>query len=440
MSNLKKICVKNLATHVHKEFAIAITDKNKKYIEEYVRNNFENLYANGNSSDFKKIDLTSLINEMTINETYFFRDPAQIEFIKKDIVKRVNKKHKVVVWSLGCSSGEEPYTVAILCDELGISDKVKIYGFDINTEVLEKAKNGVYSDWSFRGVENHYINNYFKKLESNSFKLNEKITEKVDFYNFNIKKDLFNLDFLKNIEKPDIVLCRNILMYFEEKEFISISNQVAQLLNPHGYVITSAQETYILKKAELTQKFSDGTFIFYKKDDLNKNTKKTKNNDELLIKDEDGELNTEAIKEAFQNPENKQSLLKLLIKIIENKDYYDSIIFCDIAIKNEPHDFLNYLIKGKLLNTIGDIENSELNFKKALFLNMKCPISHYEYAKVLIKLNKDLKAKRHLDRAFKLLEKNSITNDYVFELLKIEKNTLITSITTLSKNLEFTHV
>lgn len=440
MSNLKKICVQNISNYINKEFAITIHDKNIKYIEDYVENNFEKFYANGNVSDIKKIDLTVLINELTINETYFFRDPAQIEFIKKDIVKRVNKKHKVVVWSLGCSSGEEPYTVAILCDELGISDKVKIYGFDINTEVLEKAKNGVYSDWSFRGVENHYINNYFKKLESNSFKLDEKITQKVDFHNFNIKKDLFNLDFFKNIEKPDIVLCRNILMYFEEKEFISISNQIAQLLNHNGYVITSAQETYILKKANLNQKFSEGTFVFYKKDESHKANKKDKNDYELLIKDEDGELKTEVLKEAFQNPENKQGLLKLLIKIIEDKDYYDSIIFCDIAIKNEPHEFLNYLIKGKLLHTIGDIENSELNFKKALFLNAKCAISHYEYAKLLIKMNKMLKAQKHLDRSFKLLEKHSVINDYVFELLKVDKVDLISTIKSLSKKLELSHV
>lgn len=440
MTSLKKICIKNLATHVHKEFAIAITDKNKKYIEDYVKDNFELLCPNEMGLiDLHTLNLTELINEMTINETYFFRDIAQIDYIKKDIVSRINKNNKVVVWSLGCSSGEEPYTIAILCDELGISNKVKIYGCDINTEVLEKARSGIYSDWSFRGVSEHYINNYFEKKEHNSFKLNDKVINNVDFYNFNIKKDLFDLNFLNNMEKPDIVLCRNILMYFEEKEFIGISNQIAHLLNSGGYVMTSAQETYIFKKANLTQKFSEGTFVFYKKEEHAK-VKKTKNESELLLKDENGELHTESIKEAFLNPENKQKLLKLLINLIESKDFYDSIVFCDIAIKSESHEFIYYLIKGRLLSSVNDIENAELNFKKSLFLNAKCPVSHYEYAKVLAKMDKTLKARRHLDRAFKVLEKHSVLNDYIFEILKIDKSSLIADVVSLSKNLELLNV
>lgn len=437
MNFFKKSYISQLSKYISTELGIVSDQKIKECIERFVEDNFDLLKIYDTTLDFQYIDLTELINEITINETYFFRDVKQIEYVKKDLINRIKNNEEVVIWSLGCSSGEEPYTLAILCSEIGILDKVKIFAFDINTKVLEKAKEGIYTKWSFRGVEKYYIDKYFSKKNENSFQISKDISDKVFFKEFNIKKDIFDEDVMQNYFNPDIVFCRNILMYFDEKTFIDISNQIENLLNKNAYVITSAQENYILKKSKLKQEFKDGIFVFYKEvlDDTENETN--------IIKDTNEELD----KNLFYDNDNRETLNKI-INLIYEKKYEETLIYIEILINKDPHDFFNYLLKAKVLYNLDNIKTAEFNIKKAVFLNSTCPVVHYEYGKILIKHNLKDRAKKHFAKANKLIysiENNNafedlkIKNTNTLELLKINKSSFITNIRKRIESLELSN-
>lgn len=460
MSNKKLVDL--LSLYLNDEFGITITSQNKIYIENFVKDNINTLEESINQTfmgfqidsilNVEKVSnllscfdpeiINKLVNDITINETYFFRDQSQIDFVKKDLVRRINSNsdQKITIWSLGCSSGEEPYTLAILCDELGISEYVDIYAFDINTDVLKKAREGIYTNWSFRGMDTRYIDSYFTQIDKNSFKLSDKIIKKVSFKEFNLKKDLFNQEIMKGINKPDIIFCRNILMYFSENEIIKIANFLENILKINGYLITSAQETFVLKSTHFKKVFKDGVFIFYKRKSLVKyKSDYEENSQKEVLK----LYNKEALNDYVQkNSQNKQKILKNIFSLIEKKDYFNSDILCDLLIENDPYDFINYLIKGKVLFLLNDLDSSENYLKKALFLNTYCVISHYEYSKILISTNRIDKAKKHLKKAFRILSKNidlQIENN-LFKLLKINKYKLLEEIECLLEEVSLENV
>ncbi|MFN8672030.1 MAG: CheR family methyltransferase [Candidatus Sericytochromatia bacterium] len=412
----EKKYIDRLSNYLNDTLGLLIDDKIKKTIELFVRENIRLFSFYQDDLNFDYIDLNKLINDITINETYFFRDTRQINYIKKDLAKRSQTQEKINIWSLGCSSGEEPYTMAILSEELCISNKVNISAFDINTKVIEKAKRGVYSEWSFRGVDGYYINKYFSKVSDKYYKISENIIKKVDFHKFNLKKDIFDESVYEKYGRPDIILCRNILMYFKEKEFIFISNQLENLLNKNGYVLTSSQENYILNKSNLFQIFEDGIFVFYKKD---KNQEKVLNS-KLPI---------------FNLDFNNEEIIKnIIFKINTNNDAEDLNLILDNFIEENPYNYIVYLLKAKLLYNLENLYLSEQNIKKALFLNPFCPISNYEYGRILIKNKINNKAVKYLIKSLKLLDKES--NNKILSIFNLKKDYLSKKIEFIIKNSE----
>ena len=99
--------------------------------------------------------LDNLIVELTVGETYFFREPSQFEGIRREILPEILRRrgieHRVRIWSAACASGEEPYSLAMVCDEEGLARRCEILATDISSEALAKARQGVYRDWSLRG-------------------------------------------------------------------------------------------------------------------------------------------------------------------------------------------------------------------------------------------------------------------------------------------------
>ncbi|MBC7473973.1 MAG: hypothetical protein H7263_06745, partial [Candidatus Sericytochromatia bacterium] len=150
------IDINKFSEYLHNKIGIIIDSKNIHHVKDFIQKNT----AKKEISDqieisfddfFEPKILELLINKLTINETYFFRDSTHIDFIK-DFVKQNISKKGLIIWSMGCSSGEEAYTIALILKDMGILDQknipIKIYGFDINTNFLEMARKSIYSSWS----------------------------------------------------------------------------------------------------------------------------------------------------------------------------------------------------------------------------------------------------------------------------------------------------
>ncbi|NPA12045.1 MAG: protein-glutamate O-methyltransferase CheR [Epsilonproteobacteria bacterium] len=150
-----------------------------------------------------------LINYLTTTETYFFREKEHFEEMIKDMQKRKILYPNIL--SIPSSSGEEPYSIAIYLYEHGFSD-FKITGVDINEEVINHAKKGIYKKIRFRNTPHNIIEKYFDKVEGDKYKIKDFIKEKVDFRVMNIfDKNIYTLG------KFDYIFCRNLFIYFDEE-------------------------------------------------------------------------------------------------------------------------------------------------------------------------------------------------------------------------------
>ena len=170
-------------------------------------------------SDKAKDEMANLFDVVTTNETSFFRNPPQLDAFKIVVQKNYlngNGLSPIKIWSAACSTGEEPYTLAIIMEELIQATKQTIpyiiYATDISQKVLESAKRAVFSQYSTRNTNELLRKKYFIE-EKNMFKLHGDIKKKVkiDFMN------LMDGDAYRVYKQMDIIFCRNVLIYFDEK-------------------------------------------------------------------------------------------------------------------------------------------------------------------------------------------------------------------------------
>ena len=173
------------------------------------------------------------LNLITINVTEFFRNPDIFLQIKNIFKKSLPKREQYLIWSSACSNGSEPYSVAMILDSINVKN-YKILATDIDNNMLEYGKKGTYTIDETREVPNFYLMNYFDK-DQNVFNIRKDIKEKVVFK----KHDLILDDYPKDI---DLILCRNVVIYFKKQEKMKIYNKFYDALNPDGIVFIGATE------------------------------------------------------------------------------------------------------------------------------------------------------------------------------------------------------
>jgi chemotaxis protein methyltransferase CheR len=184
---------------------------------------------------------------LTNNESYFFRDKEQLNSLKNyifpELIKRKQEQKTLRLCSAGCSTGQEPYTLAILLKEL-LPDferwKILILGIDIDPDALEVARKGIYEPWSFRGVDEEVKKRYFHHLKQ-QYHLISDIKKLVDFQAVNLAKDPFP-QFHSELKEMDLILCRNVFIYFENPTISKILEKFYNTLQSSGYFITGHTE------------------------------------------------------------------------------------------------------------------------------------------------------------------------------------------------------
>lgn len=193
-------------------------------------------------------ELNRLFDAITINETSFFRNEPQIQAFENvvfpEILDRAKKEGRNVIkiWSAACSSGEEPYTLAMVIHhkfkfQLG-NIKVEIVGTDISQEIIEKANEGIYTEYSMRNMRPEYLSKYFQKVDG-KYILNDDIKNMVIFEQANLL-DRFKMSRYRNF---DIIFCRNVLIYFDLKAKTQVINSLYDSLNPSGYLFIGHSES-----------------------------------------------------------------------------------------------------------------------------------------------------------------------------------------------------
>jgi chemotaxis protein methyltransferase CheR len=190
------------------------------------------------------IPLDELIVELTVGETYFFRDPAQFEFIRQQIIPECLQNrpegHFLRIWSAGCASGEEAFSLAILLEEAGLGRQASVLASDISRKALEKARDASYRQWSFRGVESALRDRYFQRHGDN-FVLEDRLRRQVTFEHHNLAIDSFPCH-ATGIWNMDLILCRNVLIYFDHESIRRIARLFLKSLADGGWLITGPSD------------------------------------------------------------------------------------------------------------------------------------------------------------------------------------------------------
>ena len=192
----------------------------------------------------------ALIEELTVGETYFFRDENQIQALKQNLLPQIIAAHghdrRIRIWSAGCASGEEPYTLSILLAEL-VPDMdqwtICILGTDINKKVLQKGKIARYRPWSFRQTAPLFQARYFRQ-KGEEFEAIPRIRKNVNFEYLNLNEPVYPSLFT-NTNAMDLILCRNVAIYYSEDVVRHVVSRFHQCLIPGGWLMMGASEAGI---------------------------------------------------------------------------------------------------------------------------------------------------------------------------------------------------
>jgi chemotaxis protein methyltransferase CheR len=193
-------------------------------------------------------ELAKLVDELTTNETYFLRERGQLKALIEEILPELALRRRdqgggpLNIWSAGCSSGEEPYSVVMLALEAGLKpgQDLRVYASDISRPALQKARRGVYRQASFREVPAGMRHKYFTEKDG-LWRISDAVKAQVDFIHLN----LFDRSRIALLNQMDVVLCRNVIIYFDAETKRSVIQTFSEKLRPAGYLLLGHSESLI---------------------------------------------------------------------------------------------------------------------------------------------------------------------------------------------------
>lgn len=210
-----------------------------------------------------------LASHLTVGETYFFRERESLDILEQQLLPellRARSDRHLRIWSAGCCTGEEPYSVAMMVDRL-IPDAEKwnltILATDINPHALRKAARGVYGAWSFRNTPGWLKERYFTRRQDGRFEIQPRIRRMVTLSYLNLAEDAYP-SLVNGTTAMDVILCRNVLMYFAQDRARGVVNKLYRSLVDGGWLITSPAETSNLLGSVFTAVEFPGAFLYRK--------------------------------------------------------------------------------------------------------------------------------------------------------------------------------
>lgn len=191
-------------------------------------------YVKALKADKEKFD--EFVNYLTINVSEFYRNPDQWELMDKEYIPELIKKfgNNLKIWSAACSTGDEPYSLVMALSKHLPMNRIKIQATDIDIQVMEKAKVGLYNEKSLAGVPKEFKAKYFTKVGP-SYQISDEIKARVDFKQANLLKDPYPTN-------CDFIVCRNVLIYFTEEAKDEVFRKFAKSLKVGGILFIGSTE------------------------------------------------------------------------------------------------------------------------------------------------------------------------------------------------------
>jgi len=197
------------------------------------------------------IQIRTLISRLTVGETYFFRDSATFQAVADQVLPDLLRRHaddrQLRIWSAGCCTGEEAYSIAILLHEHLPAEcadwRITLLGTDLNEDFLRKAATAEYGQWSFREENSRLRERYFTRTRSGRFLLNPEIRRMVQLAPMNLVTDELQAN-PRDMQEMDLIFCRNVLMYFTPEQAGRVVRKLHAALGSNGWLVVSPGESW----------------------------------------------------------------------------------------------------------------------------------------------------------------------------------------------------
>lgn len=382
----------------------------------------------------------------TIQETSFYRykshfDRLKLEIIPELLIKNKDTNKTLQILSAGCATGEEPYTISMILNDLipNIKDwNIKITATDINENALNIAKEGIYSEYKLRNIDTWYINRYFTKIESGKsilYKLKDTVKNLVSFRHCNLIREPFELADLSNI---DIIFCENVIIYFCMDSIQRLINNFYNILKKDGYLFLGYSETLNFIKHKFILSWWNDSFTYKKSEkeeepvyyDFKKlaqaeESKGTKDEEDytaitnksyediinLILRNYNQELfdNVSVLLRKIEESKIQIDEIFYIIKaefIFDKSDYINATNECRKAINKNPHSIDAHIILGIIYLKLNLLDSAAFEFKTALYIDKNSVLANYYYALYNRLIKNNAECENYLNYARKQLNEN----------------------------------
>jgi chemotaxis protein methyltransferase CheR len=243
---LRDLVYQHCGLHFSEDSKYLLEKRLGKRLQHHGLGSFKDYYYLLRYNPDRDQELSEVIDALTTNETYFFREEFQLKTFVHDILPELRQQkekendRKLRIWSAGCSSGEEPYTIAMmLLDQPFLQGwKIDIIGTDISQKVLQVARKGVYGPSSFRSTDPADQRRFFSETEG-KFRIADRVKNLVTISHLN----LFDSARVALLGKMDVIFCRNVIIYFDLPAKRRVVETFSQRLKPGGFLLLGHSES-----------------------------------------------------------------------------------------------------------------------------------------------------------------------------------------------------
>jgi chemotaxis protein methyltransferase CheR len=409
-------------------------------------------------------ELLQLVGLLTVNETYFYREPEHLKLVSEKLLPELmaeRNNRPVRILSAGCSTGEEPYSIAMMLRDRFGADSERLFaitGVDIDSGAIAAARKGVYGKGSFRGMDNAVLERHFEPVGPGSFQVKDSVRQQVVFEMVN----LLGSSYPNRMHLPDIIFYRNVSIYFPEPVQREIFGRLAGLLNEGGFLLVGATETIHHDVGILSLTERDSLFYYRKTPPLVFKDRRTANRNSALTEElrnrprQSGPVHAakqksaqkqtsvghvqkqpqsflqEDMRESFDTalkfarnnqPDAALGILEDIVKhdktfakayslkgslLLSASRFDEAQSVCDFVLSLDPLCLEAYLMLGIIARHKGSDDDAFRRFREAIYLDPSCWLAHFYTAEILSAQRDIKRARSSYEAAVRLLEKGSV--------------------------------
>lgn len=348
----------------------------------------------------------ALMSQLTTGETYFFRDKGQFTLLKNwvlpELIKNKKSERTLQIWSAGCSTGEEAYSVAILLDEF-VREldgwKILILGTDINERAIDNARRGIYGEWSFRQVGDEIKYRYFRK-KRNEWIVDDRIKGMVRFEVMNLIADTCpdtEANRELSMHEMDLIICRNVFIYFKPEIVSSVVEKISACLREGGYLMTGHAEIRAREFPFLKSKVFPESVVYQKNAEFRMRNVELKpevriHKPEVRMPEPTlplvsfpqgrGEIAGKGHGEIQSEIRTPHSAFEQARACADRGRYDEAVRYCKEAIKMDPFKTEPYFLLAQIARDMGNRREEKEMLKKVIYLKPSDAAGFLELAEI----------------------------------------------------------